>query len=413
MSAGRSINLALAERGIHALKLAGVFEEIQPELVPMRGRMLHALDGSLELQPYGSRENEVIYSVSRAGLNQCLITAAETHQPVNFTFDAPCESIDLSSGQLTLHTPGGGETVPFEVLIGTDGAGSVVRSAVMAATDGNCSSDFLDHGYKELCIPAGPDGSWQIDGRALHIWPRGGYMLIALPNTDGSFTLTLFLANEGDPSFHALQDPQAARAFFAAQFPDALALIPDLEADFRDNPTGLLGTVRCWPWHIHGDAHAALLVGDAAHAIVPFHGQGMNAGFEDCVVLCECLDHCGDNTLSGWKDAMLEFAQRRKPDADAIAEMALDNYIVMRDSVRDPKFHLRKQLEFELERRFPERFIPRYSMVMFHRMPYSAALQRGRVQADLLDELLQDVDVIDAVDFEHAALLIKRQPAIH
>ncbi len=432
ISAGKSINLALAERGIAALKKAGVFESVETQLVPMRGRMLHQPDGQVEFQPYGWRPEEQIYSVSRGGLNKLLMTAAEQCANVRIEFELPCETVDFEDKTLALGEGKKPEVIRYEKLIGADGAGSAVRAAISAATSGEDRTEFLDHGYKELSIPAGEGGAFQIQREALHIWPRGGFMLIALPNSDGSFTLTLFLPNESEPghaqkrgltlsgqgqftgestcppkgqtpfmtmpSFAALQNDQDVANFFEQQFPDAVRLLPNLSEEFRSNPTGILGTVRCWPW-THGPD--VLLIGDAAHAIVPFHGQGMNCGFEDCAALIDQLDQCND-----WGLAVEQFAKRRKPNADAIAQMALENYITMRDSVRDPKFQLRKQLEFELERRFPDRFIPRYSMVMFHHMPYSEALQRGQVQDELLKTLMADANDLNDVDFERAARMV-------
>ena len=272
------------------------------------------------------------------------------------------------------------------------------------------SEDLLDHAYKELTIPPAADGGWRIERDALHIWPRGGYMLIALPNLDGSFTCTLFLAREGEPSFASLTTPAQVTAFFRERFPDALALIPELARDFFDNPTGMLGTVRCRPWHHRGQA---LLIGDAAHAIVPFHGQGMNCAFEDCVALDRLVGAHGADAGGGvdWAAIFAAFTAARKPSADAIAQMALENYIEMRDAVRDPAFHLRKQVEFLLEERFPGRFVPRYSMVMFHpEISYADALDRGARQDRILDQLTGQLtashqDPSD-IDLDRAAALL-------
>lgn len=397
ISAGKSINLALAERGIAGLELAGVYERIKPQLVPMRGRMLHHEDGSLEYLPYGWRPAEHSYSVSRGALNKVLLTAAE-QQGVQFVFGVSCQDIDFARKSLTFGESDRRLTVPYQRLVGADGSGSAIRAAVASATHGQDHTQMLDHGYKELSIPAGEGGRYQIEREALHIWPRGGFMLIALPNSDGSFTVTLFLQNQGEAGFASLKTHQSVQQFFSQHFADACPLMPGLADEFLSNPTGVLGTVTCWPWTKPPDV---LLIGDAAHAIVPFHGQGMNCGFEDCVELLTRLDECQD-----WNLAAETFAQRRKPDADAIAEMALENYVIMRDSVRDPKFHLRKQLEFELERRHPDRFVPRYSMVMFHRIPYALALSRGRTQSKLLDELMAHADELDDIDFSQAEHLV-------
>ena len=405
---GRSINLALSERGIHALKMAGLMDQVEKLLIPMRGRFLHLADGSEELSPYGQREHEVIYSVSRGELNSLMMTAAEHHPDVEIIFDQECQKVDFESNQLTMTDQRTSETKDhaFEIMIGADGAGSKIRKALIAVANGESSTEFLDHDYKELEIPAGPNGEHQIDKEALHIWPRGGYMLIGLPNLDGSFTVTLFMPKQGSPSFELLDEPHELMAFFKEQFPDAMELIPDLKADYFNNPQGRLGTVRCQPWHYQNDG---LIMGDASHAIVPFHGQGMNSGLEDCSELIRLLDKHDDD----WDRVLPEFDEIRRPCAEAIADMALENYITMRDSVRDPKFQLKKELGFELERRHPDRFIPRYSMVMFHRIPYDEVFQRGVQQQELLNECVAEVDSFDEIDLEAASsLVLKRMSAV-
>jgi kynurenine 3-monooxygenase len=290
-------------------------------------------------------------------------------------------------------------------LIAADGAGSVVRRELVTAGQVSASESLLAHGYKELTIPPTDDGGFRLDPGALHIWPRGGFMLIALPNPDGDFTVTLFLANEGPDSFATLTDETAVRGFFERHFPDTLTLIPDLTEQFAANPVGILGTVRCEPWNLAGDV---LLIGDAAHAIVPFHGQGMNAGFEDCAEFCRLLDE----GLGDRERLFSAFSRLRRPDAEAIADMALENYVEMRDTVRDPRFHLKKALAFELERRCPGRFVPRYSMVMFHaEIPYAEALDRGEVQARLLEELTADAGSLADVDMALAERLVSERLA--
>ncbi len=406
VDSGRSINLALSERGIHALRQAGLMGEVEKLLIPMRGRMLHLESGEQEFSSYGQREHEVIYSVSREKLNSLMMTAAEAHPDVEVVFDHACEQVEFEQNLITLTHQKTGTTHQhsFEVIVGTDGAGSKIRQALIPIADGTSSSEFLDHDYKELEIPAGPEGTHQIEREALHIWPRGGFMLIALPNLDGSFTVTLFLPRDGEPSFKNLDSREALHDFFRLYFPTAYELIPDLEGDFFDNPQGVLGTVRCEPWFYQNDG---LILGDAAHAIVPFHGQGMNAGFEDCSELIRLLDKHEDD----WQRVLPEFSQVRKPNADAIADMALENYITMRDSVRDPKFQLKKELGFELERRFPERFVPRYSMVMFHKIAYETALQRGKIQDEILNLLVSGKDDVAEIDFDHAQSLITERLA--
>lgn len=404
-AAGRSINLALAERGRHALHLAGLLGEVDGYTIPMRGRMLHAQDGTLTLQPYGKDESEVIWSTHRARLNRSLLDAADAHPEVTLHFDQRLEDIDWEGRRLRCaDAHGEHHHHGFEVLIGADGGGSAVRQAMQRATELGVSEALLDHGYRELVIPPGADGQFQMDPNALHIWPRGGFMLIALPNADKSFTATLFLANDGDPGFRQLDDWPAQQAFMQREFPDAVPLLSRLREDFREHPVGLLGTIRCCRWHYRD---LALLLGDAAHAVVPFHGQGMNAAFEDCVEFIRCLE-VGDRD---WEELFTEFEARRIDNANAIADMALENYGIMREAVRDPRFLLRKALEHELERRHPDRFVARYSLVMFHRLPYAEAYRRGEAQAAILDELLEAADSLEAVDFERAQRLVNERLA--
>ncbi len=379
---GRSINLALAARGLAALEDAELLERVRPEMVEMRGRQLHDLDGHGPLLPYGQRPREVIQAINRARLNIVLIEAAAKQPAIRMVFGRRCLDPEPESGRVHWQDEGNGTSgvETADMVIAADGAGSALRQAL--ATRGVLQSreELLAHDYKEFLIPAQPGGAWALAPHALHIWPRGDFMLIALPNPDGSFTATLFLAAQGDPGFAALATPQAARAFFAAQFPDTLALLPDFEAQYARNPQGQLGTVHCWPWQ----AGRVLLIGDAAHAIVPFHGQGLNCGFEDCVLLAGLLAQAPDR-----ESVLARFERLRRPNTDAIATMAIENYLEMRATVLAPDFTARRQLALDLERRFPERFIPRYSMVMFHaEIPYAEALRRGALQESLLDALL-------------------------
>jgi kynurenine 3-monooxygenase len=395
---GRSINLALAARGMAVLERAGVMERIRPLLIPMRGRMIHSLSGETQLQPYGQRQEEVIYSVSRADLNRVLIEEAARHPRVRLRFRQVCLAAQ-PTGVLRFRDErtGGESNVPIAPTFATDGAGSAVRSSL--AGDGliQVREVRLDHDYKELTIPAAGNGRHAMDPNALHIWPRGGFMLIALPNTDGSFTATLFLARSGRDSFDSLTGPDRVRALFQSQFADALQLMPHLIEEFTGHPQGQLGTVYTNPWHLGGQV---ILLGDAAHAIVPFHGQGMNAAFEDCLVLDELLDR-----HDSWETLFADLEQSRLPNTAAIAEMALENYVEMRDTVRDPGYLRRKALAMELERRFPDRFIPRYSMVMFHpEISYAEALRRGRVQEGILEQL--DGRSGQGLDFQLAQKLI-------
>ncbi len=398
--AGRSINLSLSVRGIHALYEVGLSSRIEPELIAMPGRMLHERTGSLHYQPYGKNPGDVHYSVSRAALNKLLLDAAEETGKVEIFFNRQCLDLDPAARRICFQDPSEGTSawLDFDVVIGTDGAGSTVGRALSERHLIQASHERLAHGYKELTIPADRDGGYRLQKNALHIWPRGGFMLIALPNIDGSFTATLFLPHTGPESFETLTSQQDVDHFFETQFPDVRPLIPALSADFSSNPTGELGTLRCAPWHAGG---TAMLLGDAAHAIVPFHGQGMNCAFEDCSAMNHFLDSCED-----WRSLFETLEAARKPNADAIADMALENYIEMRDSVRSPKFHLIKEIEWRLEERHPDRFIARYSMVMFHRIPYAEAQRRGSVQAEILKVLSAGIDRIDDLDIETADRMV-------
>jgi kynurenine 3-monooxygenase len=398
---GRSINLALADRGMHALARAGLLDAIRPLVVPMRGRFVHQADGASGLQPYGRLPNEVIYSISRRELNNVLLDAA-VGAGVDVRFEHRLEDADLARGTARVRDLRRGLSfeIPMRPLLGADGAGSLVRRRLAAQKAIESEDVPLEHAYKELSIAAGPGGSALLEREALHIWPRGGYMLIALPNQDGSFTATLFLPLQGIPSFAALRSPQAIDEFLSANFPDARALMPDCVAEFQRHPIGSLGTVRARTWQAAG---AAALIGDAAHAIVPFHGQGMNCCFEDCLEFDACLDGA-----ASWARVFADFYARRKPNADAIAEMALENYLEMRELVADPRFRLQQSLARELEQRHPQRFIPRYSMVMFHHeIPYRTAQERGRVQAQILAELTHEAESLADVDYARAERLIE------
>jgi kynurenine 3-monooxygenase len=404
ISAGRSINLALANRGIYPLEQAGLMEKVSPILTPMKGRMVHDIAGNQNFQSYGQKPEEVIYSVSRGDLNKICMSAAEATGLVKIHFNQKCESVDLDNNLLTLQDEITGATQQrkFTRLVGTDGSASAVRDAIHAVKSTQHDILELGHSYKELRIPPGENGTFLIDKNSLHIWPRGGYMLIALPNEDASFTVTLFMPTEGDISFAAIDSPEKVQAFFREQFPSTLSLLPDLNEDFFDNPTGKLATVKCAPWHYQDKA---LLLGDAAHAIVPFHGQGMNCGFEDALALVETIDKYADD----WHKIFTTVDNDRKVNGDAIADMAIENYITMRDSVRDEKFLLKSALAFELERRYPDYFCPRYSMVMFHRLPYAEAKERGVVQETILHQLTESIDSVESVDFALAEALIKEK----
>ena len=407
LPAGRSINLALAARGIRALELAGVMDRVSPLLIPMPGRMLHAMDGALTFVPYGQGAHEVIYSVSRPDLNGILIDAAE-RAGVEIRFRAAAVGADIRHRSLVLRDEVSGrlEESPLQRVIAADGAGSVVRRALASELEVLSSEELLRHGYKELRLPPGAGASHQIEKHALHVWPRGGFMLIALPNLDGSFTVTLFLPHHGEESFASLTEPGRVTQFFRRYFPDVCPLLPALTDEFQQHPTGIMGTVRCERWSVEDQL---LLIGDAAHAITPFHGQGMNCAFEDCRELVALLGEATD-----WAGVFRRFEEERRPHTNAIADMAIENYLEMRDTVRDPQFHLQRALSMELERRFPGRFVPRYSMVMFHdEIPYAVAMERGRIQNKILALLTRNVSTLAAVDFQAAQRMIgERLPPI-
>jgi kynurenine 3-monooxygenase len=403
---GRSINLALADRGMHALEATGVLDGIAGTLVPMRGRFVHPPDGSAALQPYGRRPGEVIYSISRQRLNAALLDVALQLPGVDAKFEHRMVDADFDREIARFKDLRGGWEieVPMRPLLAADGAGSLMRRRMAAAGLIEAREADLEHGYKELTIPAGPGGAYRMEREALHIWPRGGYMLIALPNDDGSFTATLFLPARGPLSFASLSSPDAVDRFLTVNFPDVRPLMPDCVAEFERHPTGFLGTVYADGWHVRG---AAALIGDAAHAIVPFHGQGMNCCFEDCVEFDGCVSR-----LESWESVFADFHARRKPNTDAIAEMAQENYLEMRERVADPRFMMQRLLALELERRFPQRFIPRYSMVMFHHeIPYRTAAERGAVQSRLLEELCARAATLGEVDYVRAEREIEAQLA--
>ena len=396
---GRSINLALSKRGIVALEEIGVIDQVMAMALPMRGRMIHDRNGNQSLQPYSAHADEVIYSVHRGELNQILIDAAEK-AGARFHFNCPIEELDLAEGRLQVanHAPVKIANTP---LFGSDGAGSVVRQALEHQADTQTTIDWLPHGYQEFNIAPDADGSHRLTPDALHIWPRHEFMLIALPNPDGSFTATLFLAHEGtERSFAALADTDAAEHFFRQEFPDFMELLgDDFGHQHANHPVSPLGTVRCAPWH----RGQVALVGDAAHAIVPFHGQGMNCAFEDCTELNRLIDE----EFADWPALLVEYERRRRPNANAIADMALENYIEMRDKVADPTFQLQKQIEAELYTRLPDHFVPRYAMVMFRTLPYAEAQERGRIQSEILDQLSEVAESIEEVDLEEGERLVR------
>ena len=395
---GRSINLALSYRGWQALKKAGVAEAVAQQAIPMRGRMIHSQD-KLTFQPYGQAD-QAIYSVSRDMLNQLLVEQAEQAGAQIF-FQHACERVNLEKGIPTIRNLVDNTmlTPEADLLIGADGAYSVLRSEMQRTPRFDYSQHYIAHGYKELTIPA-VNGNFAMEPHALHIWPRGEYMLIALPNVDKSFTCTLFLPYEGAHSFAELQTVSAVQQFFQMYFPDAVPLMPSLTTDFFDNPTSDLVTIRCYPWSRYGKN---MLIGDAAHAIVPFYGQGMNAAFEDCYLFSQQLEESSKPLTENVE----RFQEQRKPDADAIAELALMNFVEMRDRVADPAFLLQKKIEAELHRRYPDQWVPLYTMVTFSDRRYSEALAIGKRQEEIMQEVLKQYSSVDAIQEEDYKRIVR------
>jgi kynurenine 3-monooxygenase len=370
---GRSINLALSTRGIHALERLGIADEVLRHAIPMPGRMIHDKSGELHFSPYDRDPRKHINSIGRAALNTTVIEAALRHPNVSVHFNHRCTEVDLDSATAQFESPER-VTARGDAIIGVDGAFSAVRQSMQRQLPQfQYDESYLPHGYKELTIPPAPDGSWRMEKNALHIWPRKSFMMIALPNPDGSFTCTLFWEFKGPRSFETTKTDDDVRRFFDEEFPDAVPLMPTLVEDFRENPTGSLVTIRCAPW-FYKDKVA--LVGDAAHAVVPFYGQGMNAAFEDCVVLDECLAAFPDNR----ERAFAEYFRRRKENADALADLAVANFIEMRDKTASKTFRAKKKLDHFLEAALPGIYLPLYAMVTFTRMPYAAAERRAKIQ---------------------------------
>ena len=423
VAAGRSINLALSDRGIAALREIGMDEYMLAEAIPMYGRMIHSVYGETKLLPYSGRQGEYINSVSRSGLNIALINEAEKYDGVQFIFNERCEDFDFKIGEATFES---GRTIRADTLIATDGAGSAVRNAMTRIDGFEFTERWLEHGYKELHIPPASGGAFAIEKNALHIWPRHKFMMIALPNFDGSFTCTLFIAHESknsqtevgdvhevrpgkrissfdkpdDPAFDHLTDAGALLELFNREFADAVPLMPTLVEDFFHNPTGTLGTVKCWPWHVDGKA---LLLGDSAHAVVPFYGQGMNCAFEDVRVLDSLIEKHGDD----WAAVYSEYGKLRKTNTDAIADMAEENFYEMRDATADPVFQRKRELETKLEQAYPDYF-SKYSMVTFREdMPYAVAKELGNAQDELLMNVAASVDNIDGLDLDQIMMKVR------
>lgn len=400
MEGGRSINLALAYRGLYALQQAGLDDEVMPQVVMMRGRMVHDTGANTNFLRYGKDDSEVIWSVHRGRLNLAMIDAAEK-QGVDIRFNACISAIDFESKQLQVRYFDRTETEPYDRLIGADGAGSAVRQALVSEGVVHERMEALGHSYRELEIAPERSGDFKLDGNSLHIWPRGGFMCIALPNTERTFTVTLFLPTSGDISFETAKSPAQARAFFTRHFPDVLDLIADFDYDWMHNPESQLATLYLDTWH-HRDS--VLLLGDAAHAMVPFHGQGMNCAFEDCLALVEAIER-----ESAWPEVISAFEHERMANAAAIQAMALENYVEMRDKVDDDRFLLQRALERRLAELHPERFVPRYSMVSFRRVPYAVAFERGKLQRRIVQTLTEGKSDIAEVDYALASKLITAQ----
>lgn len=378
---GRSINLAISERGWTALKGVGLEPLVREMAIKMPGRMIHDINGNLNFQPYG-KPGQAINSVSRGDLNMALVDAAEA-AGITFIFNQRVLETDMAGTFAMMEDTEHGKTYKLQpdLIIGADGAYSLVRYTMLKTERFDYAQDYEAHGYKELTIPAGQNNSWLISKDALHIWPRKNFMLIALPNLDGSFTCTLFFDLEGELSFKQLTTPEAVKTFFETYFADVMALMPTLYEDFFQNPTGLLMTVKCYPWS-NGNT---MLIGDAAHAIIPFYGQGMNCGFEDCRILNDLLEEHQDD----WSKVMPAFQASRKANSDAIADLAKLNFIEMRDLVADPDFQLKKKIAAKVSELYPEQFIPVYTMVSFTNLPYSDALSEYKRQDEVLTEALK------------------------
>lgn len=401
VSHGRSINLAISERGLHALNQVGIKESILKEAIPLKGRLIHNVNEETSFQQYGQNKNEVIYSISRSKLNNFLLSSSEKTGKVKIFFNEKCLDADLIAGNVKHKNKLTGKIsiTSSSHIIATDGSRSLIRKKMEEINGFNQKVEVLDHGYKELIIPPNSNGDFMLDPNMLHIWPRKKYMLIALPNYDRSFTCTLFLPMKGPLSFESLKSSEDFSNFIITFFPDLVPYLKDFNKQFFIKPTGNLYTIKCQPWNIKGQF---MLLGDAAHTIAPFFGQGINAAFEDCTILDDLLE----NFDNQWEKVFSRFSQNRKADMDAISEMALENYFEMRNKTTDPKFLIKKEVEFYLEHNFPNQFIPRYSMVSFNRIPYSICQKRGKIQEEILDKLCSNIKSASQINLNTAKNLI-------
>jgi kynurenine 3-monooxygenase len=388
ISAGKSINLALSTRGWKALDTVGVGDEIREIAIPMPGRMMHDLKGNLTFQPYG-KEGQAIYSVSRGGVNAKMMDIAEKHGNAQIFYNERCYKADLENGIVYTETASGEKKqYQSDVVFAADGAFSAVRYNSFQILDRfNFSQNYIEDGYREILLPANADGSYKLEKNALHIWPRGRFMLIALPNEDGSFTCTLFMPFKGENSFETLTTKEAVNTFFKTTFPDFYEMMPNIADAWEDHPLSSLAIIRCYPW-THGKT---ALMGDAAHATVPFYGQGMNAGFEDCTVMWELMQKHNEN----WEKVFEEYQLMRKPDGDGVQDLSLHNYYVMRDYVADPKFLLQKKIEAHFSEKHPDKWMPLYSQVTFSHIRYSEAWKKGQIQDAIMKKVMAAFDNIE------------------
>jgi len=393
IAAGKSINLALSERGWTALKKVNAAKNVEKIAIPMYKRIMHDVHGQLSEQAYGNPD-QAIYSVSRSKLNLVLMEMAE-NLGVEIHCNQRCLDVDFETATTTFeHTNSNKKTtVDSDLLIGADGAFSAVRNQMVKRNRQQYSQQYIEHGYKELLIPANDNGTHKLEKNALHIWPRGNFMLIALPNLDGSYTCTLFAPYEGKESFEKLNTHKDVQEYFEKTFPDLVPLIPDLCEQFFANPTSSMAIMRTYPWHVDDKT---ILIGDAAHATVPFYGQGMNAGFEDCRILDELLDKHNNN----FETCFEEYSRVRKPNGDGVQDLSMHNFVVMRDKTAQTKFLLQKKIEQKFTQRYPEKWTPLYSMVSFTNISYADAWHIGMKQEKLMQSIMSKPNISEVWDSE-------------